>query len=84
MMGNMCFSGEHVQQSSAKAAELYERAARQGHADAQFHLGAMYAHGHGVKKSHEKAVEWYERAAAQGTALAKFTLGVMQREYIPK
>ena len=55
----------------------YEKAAVQGIAEAQVHLGTLYRTGDGVEKSHEKAKEWYEKAADQGNAEAYFNLGLL-------
>ena len=47
---------------------------QQGHADAQYNLGVMYANGSGVPKDEVKAVEWYRKAAQQGHAHAQSKL----------
>ena len=70
-------NGHGVKQSYEKAMEWYAKAAKQGHARAQFNLGVMYENGHGVKQSYKKAMEWYAKAAKQGHAGAQFNLGVM-------
>ena len=62
-------------QSYQRAAELYEMAARQGHAVAQYNLGQMYYLGQGFEQSYEKAEEYYEAAARQGHADAQAKLG---------
>ena len=50
----------------------YEKAANQGHANAQCNLGFMYEHGRGVEKKNERtAADWYKKAADQGFARAK-------------
>ena len=46
--------------------ELFELAANQGDADAQYDLGCLYANGQGVEQSNEKAREWMIKAAEQG------------------
>ena len=61
----------------AKAAGLYRPLAKQGNAEAQFHLGVMYTNGEGVPKNAVKAVEWYRLAAKQGNASAQRLLGFM-------
>ena len=58
--------GEGVKQDYARAAEWYRKAAEQGHAAAQGHLGVMYASGEGVKQDYAQAVEWYRKSAEQG------------------
>ncbi|MBI4623089.1 MAG: sel1 repeat family protein [Verrucomicrobia bacterium] len=60
----------------ATAAEttLVERA-QKGDADAQLHLGLMYATGRGVVRDSTEAVKWYRKAAEQGNATAQGNLG---------
>ena len=62
----MYYNGTGVEQSYAKAAEWWQKAAKQGYVQAQYNLGVMYANGTGVEQSDEKAVEWYQKAADQG------------------
>jgi TPR repeat protein len=47
-------------------AELYRRAAVQGHPSGQLALGRCYLSGEGVQRCNRRAIEWLERAAAQG------------------
>ena len=47
---------------------MLERSGRQGHAQAQYNLGVMYAKGEGVVQSRERAAEWWTRAAELGLA----------------
>ena len=54
---------------------MYELAATQGNAIAQYNLGCMYRDGEGVDQSYERAVEYYEAAARQGKANAQYNLG---------
>ena len=56
---------------------LWEGAAEQGHAPAQFNLGLLYYHGRGVDVNYKKAIEWFEKAAEQGHANAQYNLGTM-------
>ena len=51
-------------------------AAQQGHAWAQFELGAAYFYGHRNPRNLEEAFQWAHRAADQGVAEAQFDLGV--------
>ena len=55
-----------VEQDFAKANELYCRAARAGHAEAQFRLGWIYASGRGVPRDDGIAAVLYTMAAEQG------------------
>lgn len=45
-----------------------------GYANAQYHLGRMYALGQGVASDTTRALEWLRRAAAQGHGAARATL----------
>jgi TPR repeat protein len=53
-----------------EAAEWYRKAAEQGHAKAQFHLGEWLEN-----IDQTEAVEWYRKAGLQGNAEAQFALG---------
>lgn len=62
-----------------KAVEFYQKAAAQGHPEAQNNLGQMlyngyYAGGKMIADAKE-AVRWFTEAAKQGCALAMFNLG---------
>ena len=62
-------------------------AAEQGHADAQFRLGWMYAKGQsGLPQDGVEAAKWYRKAAEQGYAKAQYWLGHMyaEGEGVPK
>lgn len=55
-----------VAKDVTKAVELYRRAAAQGHAGAQYHLGGCLWNGQAVTKNRAEAFTWFERAAAAG------------------
>jgi len=61
-----CGSGVPVDYS--KAAELYRKAAEQGHVIAQNNLGSMYDSGLGVQQDSAQAVQWFRKAAERGYA----------------
>lgn len=56
------------------AASLYEKAAEQGFAEAQFALGSCLAKGLGVETDTEKAKLWLGKASEQGHEEAKALL----------
>jgi TPR repeat protein len=56
---------------------LLEKAARQGHKDAQARLGTTYYKGEGVKRNYGTAERWYTKAAEAGQVNAQFSLGVL-------
>ena len=62
----------------AALAEL-EPLAEQGHAEAQYQLGILYASGDGVDVSLTQAVEYYRAAAEQGLPEAQNALAFMYR-----
>ena len=49
--------------------------AENGHRDAQFNLGLIYANGLGVARDDAEALAWYRRAAERGDAGAQHTVG---------
>jgi TPR repeat protein len=61
----------------AQAAEWFHKAAKQGHAGAQYCLGYMHRHGYYVQQDDEQAVRWYRKAAEQGQVEAQYRLGEM-------
>ena len=63
-----------------EAAQWYQKAAEQGHAEAQASLGLMYVLGRDVPKDEAKAVQWFQKAAKQGNANGQAALGWMYME----
>jgi hypothetical protein len=53
-----------------QAREWFHKVAAQGHVNAQFLLGMMYAAGQGVTPNKNQAAEWFQKAAKQGHAEA--------------
>lgn len=49
-----------------QAALWMERAAKQGHAKAQYLLGTLYERGRGVLPDNDKAIYWYKKAVNNG------------------
>jgi hypothetical protein len=75
------YHGHGVRESDALALQWFERAARQGLAEAQFHLGNMYAYGLADlppdADATRLAAQWYFEAARQGHADAQYSLGIL-------
>lgn len=75
------YHGHGVRESDALALQWFERAARQGLAEAQFHLGNMYAYGLAPMPPEADgsrlAAQWYFEAARQGHAEAQYSLGIL-------
>jgi TPR repeat protein len=67
----MLLGGRGVEKDDAEAAQWLLRAALQGNALAQFHLGLSYAQGRGVDQDREQALQWLTSAAEQGLAPAQ-------------
>ena len=57
-------------QDYAEAVKWIRKAAEQGDAEAQSHLGAMYAQGHGVQRDYIRAYTWFNLAAMAGSQRA--------------
>src|SRR5204862_5069671 len=57
--------GEGLLQDFGEAALCFRKAAQQGHAGAQLHLGVLYERGEGVSQDFEEAMRWYQKAADQ-------------------
>ena len=77
MLGQNYYHGDGVDQSYRQARELFELAARQGHAGAQYNLGVMYREGQGVDQSYERAAEYLEAAGRQGYDSAQHNLAIL-------
>jgi TPR repeat protein len=68
---------EKSSDDEALAIELMKEAAAEGHAEAQYNLGACYESGQGVGEDRAAAMGWFEKAAGQGLPIAQFTLATM-------
>lgn len=75
------YHGHGVRESDALALQWFERAARQGLPEAQYHLGNMYAYGlAGLPAEADGArlaAQWYFEAARRGHADAQYSLGIL-------
>jgi uncharacterized protein len=49
--------------------------ARQGNAEAQYHLGMMFNNGIGTSQDPKQAFEWFEKAARSGDPLGSYKVG---------
>ena len=70
--------GKGAPKDNANAAAWFDKAAAQGHMQAQLYLGEMYQKGLGVKQNDAVAKEWYAKAASRGSKEAKSALEKMQ------
>jgi TPR repeat protein len=78
-LGFNYFLGEEgVLQDYQKAKKWYEKAAKQGHVDAQYNLGCCYGKGVGVSKDTNEATKWIRKAAEQGHDVAKQQLEMLE------
>lgn len=69
--------GGKLAQSPELAAQLYRRAAQQGHSGAQNWLGFCYQFGFGVTLDYARAVNWYRKSSEQGFPAAQNNLGML-------
>lgn len=73
-----------VPRNPARAVELFEKAAAQGHRRAQLNLGTIYLRGQGVQRDLIQARAWLEKAAADGgDVYATYALGRAMAENAP-
>lgn len=63
------------QQQVAQAEYWWRKAAEQGLAQAQYHLGVLYAEGRVLKQDWQQSFDWLQRAALQGLSAAQYALG---------
>lgn len=68
--------GYGIEQDQKQAAYWYERAAKQGHAEAQYNLARLYATGQGVARDQGEALRWVRSAASQGYVPAQARFGM--------
>ncbi len=60
----------------AEAFCLWRPLAMEGHVEAAFHLGWLYANGNGLRVNIDKAIYWWKRAAAHDHSEAMFALAL--------
>ena len=77
LMGSFHGRGQYgLPQDSAKAVELYHRAAKLGSAIAYNNIGNAYDNGKGVERDEKMASHYYELSAMGGDLNARYNLGV--------
>lgn len=64
--GNQYYRGKTVPQDFTEAVKWYQKAAEQGHYQAQYELGMMYYQGQQVPQDFVKSYTWLLLASAQG------------------
>ena len=74
VQGNYYFVGEGVKMDKAKAIEYWMKAARNGHAEAQYSIASCFDLGVGIANDKARAFYWYKKAADQGNADAQCQL----------
>ena len=77
-LGLMYDKGYGVEIDFVQARKWYQKAAKQGHAVAQYKLGLIYYMGYGgVSEDSNKARKWLQEAAKQGFDLAQHMLATV-------
>ena len=69
-----------TEEDGIRALGLFENAAAQGDAEAQYSVGYIYEGFEGLERDDAKAAEWYGKAAAQGHAKAQNNLAFLYRK----
>jgi len=70
--------GEGVRRNVDRAIRLYCKAAKKGHALAQYYLGWLYANGNGVQRNDDLAAAWLLKAASKNHPQARNTLKLLR------
>jgi len=68
-------TGQGAERDLEKAFHWFEKAAKQGHPEAQFETARCYYFGEGTEEDAAEAAVWFEKAAMQGHVEAPFYLG---------
>ena len=67
----------YLKHDYTKAMKLFQEAAAQGNAQAQYEIGFLYDFGgDGIANNPAEAMKWYRQAAENGDAEAQFEIGV--------
>ena len=76
LLGQRYENGEGVPKNTARAVELYRKAAERGDCIAQFSLGQCYEFSKGVEQNLPEAFKWYLKAAEGGAVQAFLNVAV--------
>ena len=76
-LGKKYYNGDGVTIDYGKAVACFQKAANQGHAQAQRNLASCYEEGKGVPPNIKKAIEWCQKAADQGDEVTLKQLDVL-------
>ena len=72
-LGRIFYPGRNIREEIAAALWL-EKAAKQGHKDAQYFTAVCYEKGRGVSKNIGRSIEYYKKAALNGNDMAQLRL----------
>jgi uncharacterized protein len=75
-LGAILYYGED---DTTQAVEWIRKAAAQGYAPAEFHMGQLCDFGFGVVRDDREALVWYRKAAEHGSAAAQRAVGDFSR-----
>ena len=70
-LGYLLYYGLGGEPDTTRAVSLWMKAAKDGHSEAQWHLGRAFEDGEGTKQSTIEAYAWYRCAVANSQARAK-------------
>ena len=71
-------NGWGLEVDAVQAADWMQKAAQQGHAEAQYNLAVMYNEGRGIPSDRMKAKAWLKKAIGQGHQRAGKLLATLQ------
>jgi hypothetical protein len=70
-----CEAQKHMKSDPEEAVKWFLRAAKNGHAGAQYFMGRCLQSGNGIEKNAPEAVKWFLKSAEQGNSDAQGMLG---------
>lgn len=77
ILGYAYYTGQQIEESDQEAIVWWNKAARQGHREADAYMGLAFAEGFGGSLSSEdEAIRRYKRAEKSGSAFAEVLLGI--------
>src|SRR5579863_9726879 len=76
--GEAYLSATATMTEARSAVQCFQRAAVQGHREAQFRLACCYGEGVGVRRNRASELRWLRKAAKGGHPFAAFNLGAIQ------
>jgi uncharacterized protein len=76
-LGDLYSSGFFGHSDYAQALTWFQKAAEQGHPEAEERLGQLFENGHGTPQDYAQAAKWYLQASEQNEPFAQWRLATL-------